>query len=93
MKFARFAALIELPHHRTAQDCFPDGYWLFGWKIANNVQSLVSINGLIGNVSEPNKSKTMRRYKILFVRVCEFPSFRVSEFPSFRVSEFESLRV
>jgi hypothetical protein len=32
------------------QDCFPEGYWLFGWKIANNVQSLVAINGLIGNL-------------------------------------------
>eukprot|EP01047_Picozoa_sp_COSAG01_P012431 COSAG01_NODE_561_length_15460_cov_95.444307_3_plen_79_part_00 len=24
--------------------------WLFGWKIANNVKSLVAINGLIGNI-------------------------------------------
>eukprot|EP01044_Picomonas_judraskeda_P021858 COSAG03_NODE_5263_length_1294_cov_2.194142_2_plen_143_part_00 len=29
------------------QDCFPDGYYFFHWKLANDVQSAVAINGMV----------------------------------------------
>eukprot|EP01046_Picozoa_sp_COSAG06_P074118 COSAG06_NODE_22508_length_721_cov_0.977492_1_plen_118_part_00 len=32
------------------QDCFPDGYYLFNWQLAKDVQSAVAINGMVGAV-------------------------------------------
>ena len=32
------------------QDCFPDGYYLFKWQLAKDVQSAVAINGMVGAV-------------------------------------------
>ena len=32
------------------QDCFPDGYYFFHWKLTSSVQSAVSINGMTGSL-------------------------------------------
>ena len=32
------------------QDCFPDGYYVFGWKLSNDVSSAVAINGMVGAI-------------------------------------------
>jgi hypothetical protein len=32
------------------EDCFPAGYWFFGFEIATNVQSAVAINAMLGTI-------------------------------------------
>ena len=32
------------------QDCFPDGYYFFSWRLTSSVQAAVSINGMVGSI-------------------------------------------
>jgi hypothetical protein len=32
------------------QDCFPDGYYFFSWKVADSVVGATALNGLVGNI-------------------------------------------
>ena len=44
------------------QDCFPDGYYVFGWKLSNDVSSAVAINGMVGAIVNSAVSCACHRY-------------------------------